>query len=390
MRRTTLLLALFITVVYVNAQTKKSIKQLTKEVMERATTQYTNMASTLDKGKMPRSFSKNKLITSDIYWWCSGFYPGTLWYLYEYTGSENIKKLAQTYPEELAPLQFLKTDHDIGFQLFCSYGNGYRLTGNKEYMDILHNGALSLATRFNPIIGSIRSWDQHRDKWKFPVIIDNMMNLELIMWVANQYNDPCLKTVAITHANTTIRNHFRPDYSTYHLVDYNPENGEIVKKQTVQGYSDNSRWARGQAWALYGFTMMYRMTHSSRYLEQAQSIADMLLPLLPPDGIPYWDFDAPDIPNDLRDASAGAIMASAFIELSEYIPERKTHYRSMAEQQLRTLSSPEYLAEPNTNGNFILKHSVGHKPMKGEVDVPLTYADYYFIEAFMRINNLEE
>jgi unsaturated chondroitin disaccharide hydrolase len=390
MRRTTLLLALFITVVYVNAQTEKSIKQLTKEVMERATTQYTNMASTLDKGKMPRSFSKNKLITSDIYWWCSGFYPGTLWYLYEYTGSENIKKLAQTYTEELAPLQFLKTDHDIGFQLFCSYGNGYRLTGNKEYMDILHNGALSLATRFNPIIGSIRSWDQHRDKWKFPVIIDNMMNLELIMWVANQYNDPCLKTVAITHANTTIRNHFRPDYSTYHLVDYNPENGEIVKKQTVQGYSDNSRWARGQAWALYGFTMMYRMTHSSRYLEQAQSIADMLLPLLPPDGIPYWDFDAPDIPNDLRDASAGAIMASAFIELSEYIPERKTHYRSMAEQQLRTLSSPEYLAEPNTNGNFILKHSVGHKPMKGEVDVPLTYADYYFIEAFMRINNLEE
>lgn len=390
MRRTTLLLALFITVVYVNAQTEKSIKQLTKEVMERATTQYTHMASTLDKGKMPRSFSKNKLITSDIYWWCSGFYPGTLWYLYEYTGSENIKKLAQTYTEELAPLQFLKTDHDIGFQLFCSYGNGYRLTGNKEYMDILHNGALSLATRFNPIIGSIRSWDQHRDKWKFPVIIDNMMNLELIMWVANQYNDPCLKTVAITHANTTIRNHFRPDYSTYHLVDYNPENGEIVKKQTVQGYSDNSRWARGQAWALYGFTMMYRMTHSSRYLEQAQSIADMLLPLLPPDGIPYWDFDAPDIPNDLRDASAGAIMASAFIELSEYIPERKTHYRSMAEQQLRTLSSPEYLAEPNTNGNFILKHSVGHKPMKGEVDVPLTYADYYFIEAFMRINNLEE
>lgn len=390
MRRTTLLLALFITVVYVNAQTEKSIKQLTKEVMERATTQYTNMASTLDKGKMPRSFSKNKLITSDIYWWCSGFYPGTLWYLYEYTGSENIKKLAQTYTEELAPLQFLKTDHDIGFQLFCSYGNGYRLTGNKEYMDILHNGALSLATRFNPIIGSIRSWDQHRDKWKFPVIIDNMMNLELIMWVANQYNDPCLKTVAITHANTTIRNHFRPDYSTYHLVDYNPENGEIVKKQTVQGYSDNSRWARGQAWALYGFTMMYRMTHSSRYLEQAQSIADMLLPLLTPDGIPYWDFDAPDIPNDLRDASAGAIMASAFIELSEYIPERKTHYRSMAEQQLRTLSSPEYLAEPNTNGNFILKHSVGHKPMKGEVDVPLTYADYYFIEAFMRINNLEE
>lgn len=358
--------------------------------MERASTQYTNMASTLEKGRVPRSFSKNRLITSDIYWWCSGFYPGTLWYLYEYTGSEEIKKLARTYTERLAPLQYLKTDHDIGFQLFCSYGNGYRLTGNKKYLNVLHNGAMSLATRFNPIIGSVRSWDSSPEKWKFPVIIDNMMNLELLMWVGNQYNDPYLKAVAITHANTTMRNHFRPDYSTYHLVDYDPENGKIIKKQTVQGYSDSSRWARGQAWALYGFTMMYRMTHSSRYLEQAQSVADMLIPLLPSDGIPYWDFDSPDIPNDLRDASAGAIMASALIELSEYLPEKMIHYRSIAERQIRTLSSPEYLAAPRTNGNFILKHSVGHKPKKGEVDVPLTYADYYFIEALMRMNNLDK
>ena len=216
------------------------------------------------------------------------------------------------------------------------------------------------------------------------------MNLELLMWVGNQYNDPYLKTVAITHANTTMRNHFRPDYSTYHLVNYDPENGKIIKKQTVQGHNDHSRWARGQAWALYGFTMMYRTTHSSRYLKQAQSIADMFIPLLPSDGIPYWDFDSPDIPNDLRDASAGAIMASALTELSEYLPEKKIHYRSIAKRQLRTLSSPEYLAAPNTNGNFILKHSVGHKPMKGEVDVPLTYADYYFIEALIRMNNLEK
>lgn len=272
MRKIIILLTLSLTVIYTNAQTEKSIQQITQEVMERASIQYTNMASTLEKDRVPRSFSKNRLITSDIYWWCSGFYPGTLWYLYEYTGSENIKKLAHTYTQKLAPLQFLKTDHDIGFQLFCSYGNGYRLTGNKEYLNILHNGAMSLATRFNPIIGSIRSWDSSRDKWKFPVIIDNMMNLELLMWVGNQYNDPYLKTVAITHANTTMRNHFRPDYSTYHLVNYDPENGKIIKKQTVQGHNDHSRWARGQAWALYGFTMMYRTTHSSRYLKQAQPL----------------------------------------------------------------------------------------------------------------------
>lgn len=385
MRKIIILLTLLCTVIVTKAQTEKSLQQITKEVMEQACVQYTNMASNLGKGRVPRSFSKDRLITSDIYWWCSGFYTGTLWYLYEYTGSEKIKKLACTYTDMLAPLQYLKTDHDIGFQLLCSYGNGYRLTGNKKYLNVLHNGAISLATRFNPIIGSIRSWDSYPEKWKFPVIIDNMMNLELLMWVGNHYNDPYLKSVAITHANTTIRNHFRPDYSTYHLVDYNPENGEIIKKQTVQGYSDNSKWARGQAWALYGFTMMYRMTRSSRYLELAKSIADMLIPLLPSDGIPYWDFDSRDIPNDFKDASAGAIMASALAELSEYLPEKKTLYRNTAERQIRTLYSPEYLATPGTNWNFILKHSVGHKPKKGEVDVPLTYADYYFIEALMRM-----
>ncbi len=371
-----------------HAQKQKSLKQITKEVMERAAVQYTNMASTLENGQAPRSYAKGKLITSNINWWCSGFYPGTLWYLYEYTGSEELKNLAQAHTEMLAPLQFVKTDHDIGFQLFCSYGNGYRLTGNKNYLDVLHNGAMSLASRFNPVIGSIRSWDFSRDKWKFPVIIDNMMNLELVMWVGNYYDDPYLKNVAITHANTTMRNHFRPDYSTYHLVNYDPENGEVIKKQTVQGYSDNSKWARGQAWALYGFTMMYRMTNSTRYLEQAKHVADLLIPLLPEDGIPYWDFDAPDIPNDFRDASAGAIMASALVELSKYVPEKSELYRSTAERQVRTLASSEYLAEVGTNGNFILKHAVGHKPSNGEVDVPLTYADYYFIEALMRFNNL--
>ena len=183
---------------------------------------------------------------------------------------------------------------------------------------------------------------------------------------------------------------FRPDYTSYHVAVYDTITGNLIKGVTHQGYADSTMWARGQAWALYGFTMMYRTTHSSRYLEQAQSIADMLIPLLPSDGIPYWDFDSPDIPNDLRDASAGAIMASALVELSEYLPEKKIHYQSIAERQLRTLSSPEYLAASNTNGNFILKHSVGHKPMKGEVDVPLTYADYYFIEALIRMNNLEK
>ena len=390
MRRITILLTLLLTVIYTNAQTEKSIRQITQEVMERASTQYINMAFTLEKGKMPRSFSKNRLITSDIYWWCSGFYPGTLWYLYEYTGSENIKKLAHTYTEKLAPLQFLKTDHDIGFQLFCSYGNGYRLTGNKEYLNILHNGAMSLATRFNPVIGSIRSWDSSRDKWKFPVIIDNMMNLELLIWIGNQYNDPYLKTVAITHANTTMKNHFRPDYSTYHLVDYDPENGKIIKKQTVQGYNDNSKWARGQAWAVYGYVSCYRETGDKEYLDFATKIADMIMARVKTDdAIPLWDYDAPEGEGTPRDASAASVTASALIEMSTMVPDGKK-YLDYAEKILKSLSSDAYLAKVGENQGFILMHSVGSLPNGSEIDTPLNYADYYYLEALKRFMDLKK
>ncbi len=360
------------------------MEQITKEVMEVAAAHAKNMDATLPEGRCPRTFERNRFVHTDIYWWCSGFYPGSMWYIYEYTKDAEIKALAEKHTLKLDPLQWVTTDHDVGFQLFCSYGNGYRLTGNEAYVPVLRNGAKSLASRFNPIIGSLRSWDFKKNVWDFPVIIDNMMNLELIMWVANLDNDEQLKHVAKTHANTTMKNHFRSDYSTYHLVDYNPKDGSINKKQTVQGFADESRWARGQAWALYGFTMMHRMTGEVAYLNQAQKVAEMILPYLPEDGIPYWDFNSHDIPNDLQDASAGAIMASALIELDGFTPERSEAYLAVAEKQLRTLASEEYLAQPGTNNNFLLRHGVGHKPAGGEVDAPLTYADYYFLEALMR------
>ena len=363
---------------------EKSMEQITKEVMEVAAAHCKNMDAALPEGRCPRTFERNRFVHTDIYWWCSGFYPGSMWYIYEYTKDEEIKALAEKHTLKLDPLQWVTTDHDVGFQLFCSYGNGYRLTGNKDYVPVLRNGAKSLASRFNPTIGSLRSWDFKKELWDFPVIIDNMMNLELIMWVANRDGDEQLKHVAKTHANTTMKNHFRSDYSTYHLVDYNPKDGSINKKQTVQGFADESRWARGQAWALYGFTMMHRMTGEQAYLEQATKVAEMILPYLPEDGIPYWDFNSHDIPNDLQDASAGAIMASALIELSGFVPERSEAYLAVAERQLRTLASDEYLAQPGTNNNFILRHGVGHKPAGGEVDVPLTYADYYFLEGLLR------
>lgn len=377
----------------ISCSRQETMTELTDRVFTVAEQQYACMDTLLTDKTLPRTLlSGGKFVPSTIYWWCSGFYPGSLWYIYEYTGNEHIKALAQKNTLKLDSVQYVTQDHDVGFQLNCSYGNAFRLTGNKIYKKVLYQGAKSLSTRFSAKTGVIRSWDFVRKgcDWKYPVIIDNMMNLELLLSMSKAYDDDSLQYIACTHANTTIRNHFRDDYSTYHLVDYDPETGKVRHKQTVQGYSDESSWSRGQAWALYSYTMMFRMTGYQNYLLQAGHIADMLIRRLPADGIPYWDFDAPDIPNALRDASAAAIMASAFIELSHYIQraEAKGAYLDMAEKQLRTLASKEYLAEPGTNGNFILKHSVGSFPDKSEVDVPLTYADYYFLEALLRYKNL--
>ncbi len=334
----------------------------------------------------PRSLNADgSLMTSDIMWWCSGFYPGSLWLVYEYTGDENFKHLALKYTLQLEPLRYRENDHDVGFQIMCSYGNALRLTGDKEYEAVIKDAAASLSTRFNPAVGCIKSWDGNT--WAYPVIIDNMMNLELMFKGAELSGDTTLADKAVTHAETTIKNHFRPDYSTWHLVNYDPEDGQVLGKQTVQGFSDDSAWSRGQAWALYGYTMVYRFTKDSKFLDQALKVAEYLLPRLPEDGIPYWDYDSDEIPNDLRDASAAAIMASALVELSRYTTDAETaaRYQTVARKIITTLASEEYLAEGGEISGFLLKHSVGNKPGNSEVDVPLTYADYYFLEAILRL-----
>ena len=363
----------------------ESMEALTDRVFTLAKTQYTILAQGLPDDKTPRTVDEaGKLVTADIGWWCSGFFPGNLWLTYEYTADEKIKELAIQQTHKLDSLIVkTKTDHDIGFQLNCSFGNALRLTGDNQWSAMLQEGAKVLAARFSPITGTIRSWNHDGGgKWEFPVIIDNMMNLELLM----RFGDDSLKQIALTHARTTIKNHFRPDGTSYHLVDYDPETGAVRLKQTVQGLSDESAWARGNAWGLYGYTMMYEFSKEADMLSKAEDIARTLLPKLPEDGIPFWDFDSPDIPNDLRDASAGAIMASALIKLSTLTADSglKGQCLKVAEQQLRTLASPEYLAAPGELCGFLLKHSVGHKLAGSEVDVPLTYADYYFLEALLR------
>ena len=385
---------LFATFLLISCQpSPEPMEKVISRSMEVAARQYKAMADVLidQKGKLPRTINKEtgELLTSDSKWWTSGFFPGTLWYLFEYTGDESIKEDAQEFTSRVEREKFTTNNHDVGFMLYCSFGNGLRLTQNQSYNEVLVTGSNSLCTRFNPNVGLIRSWDN--PKWQFPVIIDNMMNLELLMWAYKYTGDSAFYNIAVSHADKTMENHFRSDNSCFHVVSYDTITGNPLVKETHQGAFDASIWARGQAWALYGYTMMYRETGQERYLNQANKIAELMIdhPNMPDDMIPYWDYLAPNIPNEPRDASAAAIMASALIELSGFVEEPlKEHYLNVAEIQLRTLASPEYMAEPGSNGHFILKHSVGSIPNNKEVDVPLTYADYYFIEALVRYKNL--
>ena len=372
------------------------MEELTERVFKRAAVQMEYLDTVLDSVAVskpgnavyPRSIRPDGTFWESNYkWWCSGFYPGTLWYVYEYTGNETFKELALKYQSGLEPLRYRTDDHDVGFQLMCSYGNCLRLTGDQECVPVLIDGANSLSTRFDQEVGCTRSWSF--GKWSFPVIIDNMMNMELLLKSTELGGDDSLKNIAIAHARTTMKNHFRDDNSCFHLVDYDPETGAVVGKQTVQGYADNSAWARGQAWAIYAYPMIYRFTKDQEMLDHAVAIAEYLLPRVPDDGIPYWDYDAPDIPDDVRDASSAAIMACGLIELSTYVDaEKSARYLAMAEKSLRTLASDEYLAAEGENYGFLLKHSTGNKNRDQEVDVPLTYADYYFLEALMRWQKL--
>ena len=331
------------------------------------------------EGMLPKSFKDGEIVTAKPRDWTSGFLPGALWLLYEHTGDEQLKAYADIFTRRLEELKDYTGTHDLGFMVFCSYGNAYRLTNDEYYKSIVEQASAALVTRFDPEVGCIRSWNTSRKEnpeQDFIVIIDNMMNLEMLEWCG--YHD-----IARKHADTTIKNHFREDNSTYHVVTYNELTGEITDKRTAQGFADDSAWARGQSWGLYGYTMMYRMTGEQRYLEQAVKIADYLLPRLPEDSIPNWDYDA-DV--QMKDSSAGAIMASALIELYGFTQNKE--YLATAEHQLRSLCSKEYLAPLGENGHFILEHGVGHLPKNSEVDVPLSYGDYYFIEAAMRYLNL--
>lgn len=356
-------------------------------------------ADTTGKVLNPVTTKRNRFSTAYCGYadWRSGFFPGSMWYLYELTGDSTLVPLAEKYTEAIAEAQNLTSHHDIGFIINCSYGNGRRFVKSAEYDSVLVQAAKSLCTRFRPDAGVIQSWNtspgswQASRGWTCPVIIDNMMNLELLFEATKISGDSTFYNVAVAHANTTLKEHFRDNGSCYHVVDYNPANGEVFSRQTGQGYADESAWSRGQAWAIYGYTMCYRETGDQRYLDQAIKTFDFMRNQAnaTADKIPYWDMDAPDVPNEPRDASAAAVIASALYELSTYPVENPGQYKDYADDIMISLSSDEYTAKPGENGRFILKHSTGSIPHNSEVDVPLNYADYYYLEALKRKRDIE-
>lgn len=376
----TLLFAIKAMSVKLGIEPSKALQAI-EEQLKKSLTTHT------EKTRFPRSTKPDgslSTVTSDD--WVSGFYPGSLWYMYDYTKDPKWEKAAREWTANLEKEKFNATTHDLGFMLYCSFGNGYRLTKDPAYKEIMLEGARSLSKRFNPKAGTIRSWDF--GKWQYPVIIDNMMNLEFLFWATKASGDSSFYKIAVTHANTTMKHHFRKDYSSYHVIDYDTVTGNVLSKGTHQGCADESSWARGQAWGLYGFLTCYRETKDIRYLNFAEKIANFILnnPSTPSDKIPYWDYNAPNITTQERDASAAAITASAMLELYTYTKDKT--YLSYAEQILKSLSLPAYFAELGTNNHFILKHCVGNKPAKSEIDAPLAYGDYYYIEALIRYSRL--
>ena len=402
-----LLAALLITGMSVQCTDKRDIIE---ENIENAKAQldYLIKASEAnDTLRIPSTFRNGEIDFVPTDDWVSGFFAGTLWYMYELTGEEYYAEQAQKHTEILHDIQFLKWHHDVGFMVYDSYGNGLRLKNIEGYDTVLVNTAKSLATRFRPNAGIIQSWNvdrgwQSERGWKCPVIIDNMMNLELFFKVSEMTGDPVYKEIAMSHADKTLANHYREDFSTYHVVDYDDETGEIRRKCTAQGIADESRWARGQAWSIYGFTVAYRFTGEERYLQRAKDVANYLLgeeDNMPEDLVPYWDYDVKVFGKEMgedylakygeiRDVSSAAIVASALYEL--HWMTKDDFYKQKADKMIESLSTPAYRAKVGENGGFILMHSVGSIPHGGNIDVPLNYADYYFLEALIRKGRIEK
>lgn len=343
----------------------------------------------LDSLQIPRTVEDGKMEGTASKSWTSGFFPGVLWQLYDASRQDALKEAALNWQSFVEKEKRDSTTHDLGFKLYCSFGQAWRITGEEQFKDVFITAARTLSTRYNPKVGALRSWDHHEHLWAFPVIIDNMMNLEILYEATRLTGDSSFYRIATQHAETTLKNHFRADNSSYHVISYDPLTGEVLKKNTHQGYRHESAWSRGQAWGLYGYTVAYRYTQRPEFLAQAQKIAKFIFthPRLPEDLIPYWDFDAPNIPDEPRDVSAATVAASGLFELSTYDQENAARYLGWANHILASLEKEEYQCH---TAPFFLQHSVGSIPGEFEMDAPIIYAEYFYLEALRRSQDQEK
>jgi unsaturated chondroitin disaccharide hydrolase len=376
-----------------NSIKKESVKISVDKILYQNVSKTKETLGTLSEiNNFPRNIPRGETAWEfvDVKDWCSGFWPGILWYAYEYSGDEYIKQEAKRFTQPIKSIAYSRAqDHDIGFMVYCSYGNAYRLTGNEEYKKVLLSAADTLATLYNPNVGTIHSWPTKK-QYSHNTIIDNMMNLELLFWASQNGGDKRLYDIAESHAKVTMKYIVRPDNGVYHLGEFNGKTGNFIKGHAHQGYADESMWARGQSWGIYGFAMSYRETGNQEFLDTSIRLANHFLERLPEDGIPYWDFDDPKIPNAPKDASAAAVAACGMLELSGLVKDEilKEKYLKAATNFITILSSEEYYS--GDKNQALLLHSTGHHPRNTEIDVPIIYADYYYMEALLRLKKIEE
>ncbi len=347
-------------------------------------------ARIVDSTKFPRyiDHGDSDWTCVNVYDWTSGFYPGVLWFAYEQTQDAELKAKAELFTEPLSQVAYATArDHDIGFMIYCSYGNGYRLTGNPEYKKAMLSAADTLATLFNPTVGTIHSWP-FKPEYEHNTIIDNMMNLELLFWASKNGGGKRLEDIAVSHAEVTQKYIVRPDSAVYHLGQFTHE-GEFVRGVAHQGYADESMWARGQAWGIYGYAICYREVGRKDFLATSMKLADHFMNRLPEDGVPFWDYDDPAIPSSPKDASAAAVAASGMLELSILLDDQalSQKYYNNAVELLAAISTDDYILGDESAA--ILDHSTGHHPKGWEIDVPIIYGDYYYLEALTKLKKID-
>jgi unsaturated chondroitin disaccharide hydrolase len=315
--------------------------------------------------------------------WTAGFYAATLWRTYERTHDPAWRQRAETWQAGLAR-QTSQDSTDLGFKLFDTYGVGYQLTGDESYKRVVLAAADTVAHRYNSKVGMFRVWDKANDQTRFRVNIDALMNQELMFWAGQNGGNPQYADMAKHHALRALQDLVRPDGGTWMVASYDQKTGALLGHSTKQGYATESTWSRGQAWAVYGFTTAYRYTKDPRFLDGARRTADYFVRRLPPDRVPYWDFDVPNKATAPRDTSASAVVASALVELSGYEtdPAAKQHDTDTARDILTALSSPTY-APRNQTFAAMLQHGTQHYPA-GWADTGIMFGDYYFVEALGR------